>query len=762
MRNVSKKILGIATAAMMVSSVLTFAACGDDSYKGEKVDGFVSVKDGNVEISSNGGFVVERGDYVYFINGVEEYTASNSYGDVVKGALMCISKSDLKDGNYDNAKIVVPSLFAAQNFNAGIYIFGDYVYYATPTNDANLKGETMNTQIDFKRAKLDGSEAPMKEPYFRLKSNSSTYRFVQVAGVDRNNDGEDDVFCLYEEDSKLKSYNTATDEHTVLVSGAKSSFVYDTTDPTNPNVYYTMSVVYDAEKTNSTTASYDQIYCVNAAARVSEVNASAASYTVEGGRTYDFDEAAMKKNAESKGYDLSDYTTYPYVNLGGLVLDGVGYASAQVTQFNDEKDLSKASEPQGYNYTITSYQTSGESSGVYFTRAKCVTNESESATSKLYYVTDERDSWNSVTANEVEKCDGVDVVAKDTTNASSSALFAVETVNGARKHSYIYLSNSTLYKAEAATDGTEINTVAMAYELSSITLWKTEGEYLYFYGTGTNGNNVSRINYTGDKKAYNDLLVTDEYSPVTLSLVDWSNSWYKPEFVTVKDNDGGDVQILLYPNAQSYAGGSTSYDYIYAAKIGSTEQILKDNEDYEAYEEYLDSYSDSANTQNLIKFFFGCNETVSQESEEEYNTKLFEEVKGKFASVNEAGETVVPELRKADTYIAKVSRMTEDDAEAITEAWHDSLPVPDDDDGETESTWPDWATWLIVIGSVVVVAAAVIIPAVIVTRKKKAEKLEAEATVNAYKRRKIDTTDDKSIDVYADEEEESVDDNSEE
>ena len=37
-------------------------------------------------------------------------------------------------------------------------------------------------------------------------------------------------------------------------------------------------------------------------------------------------------------------------------------------------------------------------------------------------------------------------------------------------------------------------------------------------------------------------------------------------------------------------------------------------------------------------------------------------------------------------------------------------------------------------------------------KKKKAKKAEDEATVNAYKRKKIDTTDDKSIDVYAEEE----------
>ena len=48
------------------------------------------------EVVSNGGFVVEKGNYVYFINGVEAYSSDNTYGTPVKGALMRIAKSDLE------------------------------------------------------------------------------------------------------------------------------------------------------------------------------------------------------------------------------------------------------------------------------------------------------------------------------------------------------------------------------------------------------------------------------------------------------------------------------------------------------------------------------------------------------------------------------------------------------------------------------------------------------------------------------------------
>ena len=205
------KILSLAAALALGVSTLTFTGCGKKGgYKGEEtLAQYQAAMANGDEVSSNGGFVVEKGDYVYFINGVENTTANNGYGAPVKGSLMRISKTDLADGKYDQAKIVVPSLFTAQDFNAGVYIYGDYVYYATPTTDKNVSGQTGNSFIDFKRAKLDGTQAPMGGYYFRL-SASTVYRFVQVAGVDRNNDNEDDVFCLYEDGTALKSYNTAT------------------------------------------------------------------------------------------------------------------------------------------------------------------------------------------------------------------------------------------------------------------------------------------------------------------------------------------------------------------------------------------------------------------------------------------------------------------------------------------------------------------------------------------------------------------------
>lgn len=729
MRNKGKKILGLTLATLLLGSTVSLAGCGSYSYKGDELTpGYVS----DAEVSSNGGFVVEKGEYVYFINGVEGYTAKNKYGKVVKGALMRISKTELNgllNGEDVAAQTVVPSLFVQERQKSGIYIYGDYVYYATPTTDTDEKGNVENSWIDVKRAKIDGSEAPMKGEYLQLSSSSATIkRFVTVDGVDENADGELDVFCLYEESGSLKSYNTATDENTVLVSGAKSSFFYNDADPTDPTVYYTMSVVEDADKQNSHTAAYDQIYSVNAAAQVESYASEGdqVSYTVKGGRTYSFDKEYFDEN------DLSttDYTDFPYVNLGTLVADGIGFSSENNwTQFNNEADKDKTPlEMVGYNYTIKRAQNGG----VYFTKA-AKTSAGDTDTN-LYYIPEERAAdWSAV----IDSNKNADIVLTDSSNTVyDTALYSVTENDGARTHSYFYVNGSTIVKATADANG-EATEITMTEDASSPTLWQVRGDYLYFYGSGTNGNNVSRINANGGKFDY-QWGSQDEYKIQTLACVDWNSSWYKPEFV-------GDV--LLYSNAQSY-GGSTAYNYIYAAKVGTTEEIIAANEAYTAYTDYLDEYSSDTTTQTLIKYFFMTDGVLEQEVIDEYDETIYAQVVEKFSDENEE------KLSKQTAFNALVSKMTEDDAEAIEDGWTNALEQPPVDE-VVENEIPVWAIVLIVVVCALVVAAAVLIPVLVVLHKKKIQKREEEATTNAYKRKKIDMTKDDTIDVYADEEAET-------
>ncbi len=713
MMNKSKKAISLLMATALLGSTLAFAGCGDDKYKG---DALTAGYDSTATVSSNGGFAVEKGEYVYFINGSENYTADNTYGEVEKASLKRISKTELKNGEFASAQTVVPSLFVAQNYDAGIFIYGDYVYYATPTTAKNVHGEIENSQLDFKRAKIDGTEAP-EDYFFRATSNTTNYRFVEVDG---------NVYCLYEDSTAkaLKSYSVATGETTTLVSGASSEFFFDKKDPTNPNVYYTMAVKYNVDSANATEATYNQVYCANATTTVS-VDADKASYTVkiDGAdyKTYDFDE----KYLEEQEIDLSDYTAYPYVNLGKLVLDGVGSKSGN-TQFNKD-DKTASQEPQGYTYTVKRY----ENGGIYFQRSEAV---GEGA--KLYYLTDNRgDAWNTVTANDFVANDKVSLVALNETKASSTAYFEVK--DGV--HTYMYFDGSILKKATANADGTasEIN---LAFEVSGGTMYKTVGDYLYFYSAGTNGNNLQRINYQGTADKYNAILADDEYKPVKVEGIDWDSSWYKPEFV-------GDM--LLYSNAQSYGSGTTAYHYVYATKLGTTAEIIARNEAYEAVNEYIDGYSENSELQSAMEYYFRTgertlfDEVVALDADlfDSYQIDEFEKFVKKFA---EGGE-FAGKLEK--NFFALVGKMTDADAEKVEEEWRNSLPKEDETD-DTDDGMPGWAIALIIVGSLLVVGGVCAV--IVVSQKKKAKKREEDRIVNKYKKETIDTTDDKTIDVYAD------------
>ncbi len=720
MGNKAKKILSLVAAATMATAVLSMTACNGGYYKNDLLDDFVSSP--KTLATSNGGFAVEKDGYIYFINGEEDYTAKNKFGKVVKGSLMRISAADLEAENYENTVTVVPSLFAAQDMNAGIFIYGDYVYYATPTKDKNMKGDVENSWIDFKRSRLDGKTS--KDYYFRLESNSTVYRFVEEDGV---------VYCLYQEGNNLISYNTKTEKHTTLVEGG--TYYFDTTDATSPIVYYTMPVVYRADSAQSTTASYNQLYAVNAAATAKE-NSKEASYTVYEGetaiKTYDFDEDYL----EASGVDLKDYTEYPYVNLGRLLLDGIGDDASEYTQFNNAAEVNDPRPTYYYTYTISH----SANDGVYFKRKA---SGGYDTTDKLYYVAYEQatdTAWKTIAGN-----DSVAKVSRETANANATALYEID---GNGVHSYLYVSGSKIIRATVNADGVA-DLVTVVSNASSPKLWKTDGDYLYYYATGTNGYSINRIYYKGSADDYNPLIKA--YETVTLDYVDVNNAWYAPEMFG---------NTLLYSNAQSYGNGATAYNYIYAAKVGTDAEIETRNKKYNAVvgtdeddKGYIAEYDENADLGKAMRYFFRTGakgESSLFEAVRNEYTKYQKEQYDVFVALFEEGAE--GQLSLESEFIRQVGAMKASDAEAIAESWKNYLRQPDPVEEKEEKGLSTAVIIIIVAAVVLVVAAGVLVPVIILYKKKVARRKEAEATVNAYKRKRVDTTDDKTIDVYADDE----------
>ena len=745
MRNTAKKLFSLVAAATLVTSTLAMTACNEEFYKpANTVEYTPSATTNGID---NGGFSVEKDGYIYYINGKESYTAENVYGDVVKGALMRIKKEDLTAGRYDQSSVVIPMLFVAQNYKAGIFIYGDYVYYATPTADKNMDGEVANTHLDFKRAKLDGTQT-MKDHYFRLSSNSANYRFVEAG------EGEAKaVYCLYEEDGALKSFNTSKPEQPAVVLAKGGTYVFDKEDLSNPNVYYTMKVPYNVDTdAPSNNVSYNQVYCVNAAA-TAEVNAGEASYTVKGGKTYDFDKDWMeaqndkaKKAAKENGteytatYDFNDYSTYPYVNLGSLVLDGVGknYADYEDTRFNGTVEEADCKEWTGYTYTLSAYHNDG----IYFTKA---------SDTKLYYLSEAHGESNAIKANAKAEV----VTSELSTEEQGTALFMVSEENNVRTHTYLYVSDGKIKKA-SRTGNVEKDAIAICKAPENVTLWKTvqngEDSELYYYAAGTNpvtnaassGMQLSRIVYNGADEVYQNLpsLVAEEkYKPVTISYVDFAgaDTWYLPEMY------GG---VLLYANAAAING--TSYNYIYATKI-DLDTVTANNAKYEAaYKAMNETEKDTVKKAMTYYYRTGSTALVKELADAELYKATEYELFTEYVAASQAEGG----FGKETDLISLVGEINDTDKTARKDGWRATLPA-EKETTEEEGGLETWAICLIVAAGVVVLAVAIIVPVMIVS-KKKAEKAAAEATVNAYKRKKIDTTDDKSIDVYADDEDVKV------
>lgn len=192
-----KKVIVLAVA-FLISVLFVLSACGPATL--DHKNGL-----GNLggEVSSNGGFSVVKGDYVYFVNGVASSTDSNEYGKVETGALVRIKKTDLA-APAGKAEIVIPSLFVAGDKTSGVYIFGDHVYFASPATVKNKEGKVENSKLDFVKVNLDGTG---RQILTTVADNTTVYRYVEKDSkvyliLKTVNDDSESVIAIYDADGK--------------------------------------------------------------------------------------------------------------------------------------------------------------------------------------------------------------------------------------------------------------------------------------------------------------------------------------------------------------------------------------------------------------------------------------------------------------------------------------------------------------------------------------------------------------------------------
>ncbi|NCA66601.1 MAG: hypothetical protein EOM87_00905 [Clostridia bacterium] len=258
----TKKLIFTAIVVLIIMAVL-FVGC--QSYS----NSVFSMGDKDAVVESNGGLVVKQGDYIYFVNGYSGYYTTNAkdnwFGNVVKGAIMRVKEGE----DLATAEIIVPKSVMSAYTDSGFSIYGDFIYYVSPSAEETKSGEVMTDVIQFMRTRLDGQETRV---IFQSDSTSLKYKYTPY-GLVYNLDGN--IYC--------KAFNSkhfnAKENGKIIAENVTS-------------VYFPVSKTYD-RATGETLADYffytkssedmydysNKLYVANASGTVNKVIINKFSYT---------------------------------------------------------------------------------------------------------------------------------------------------------------------------------------------------------------------------------------------------------------------------------------------------------------------------------------------------------------------------------------------------------------------------------------------------------------------------------------------------
>lgn len=158
-----KKILkSLFAIVLCVLTCVSFAGCEKETWSKTTND--------TTKVESNGGTTVYHDGWLYFINGTKEVNESNNTGSTIQAGIyraecdkngnvlykektsVQANEEDKDDKEFKNVEPVVKSLTGFAN--GSIHIFGDYLYYVTPSKAKNDEGEMLTGKLAFRRYDL--------------------------------------------------------------------------------------------------------------------------------------------------------------------------------------------------------------------------------------------------------------------------------------------------------------------------------------------------------------------------------------------------------------------------------------------------------------------------------------------------------------------------------------------------------------------------------------------------------------------------------
>lgn len=440
------KIIILCLVVCMALSI--FVACENTKY-----GPIGTTEDSDKVAQNNGGLVVQQGKYLYYVNGMDSLEnitkpEDNYFGKAsVKGSIM---KSRVaEDGSLVDTAVVVPKMMYTTASNGGIYVYGEWIYYLSPSTKTDNQSNVLTSEAVAMRTKIDGTET---QEIAYLSSNSIQYVFTENALIYYKDNAI--VKKGYNASKVDKNESTLASDVTSTLFTEKSTTIFFTKASEdkarqNNNIY---AVVNGEVKEITTDATYEgsaedlskqftykllKYDTKENALYYSKVSSSSVSSKITYTCGYKFDETFAFDTTKEKKYAVSELSTFVPVSFDTGLLD---MSAAEL----------KLYKPIADNAFVNDTQTMATLSA---TGAKVVSIDS----TNMYYIL----SNNLFKVEYGNKNAVVQKVSEDAINTSWLSISILE--QGTGKYMY-YIDNtySYLFRMDLTTFKSEPNNVVFA------------------------------------------------------------------------------------------------------------------------------------------------------------------------------------------------------------------------------------------------------------------------------------------------------------
>lgn len=302
-----KKILsGVLTLALVVLSCITLTGCSkknDFSLTG---------------VASNGGMAVVKDGYMYYIGGGTDKLSDPDWR-MVDASSIYKRKVDASNNPVDGTEPELVYRGIAGFENGELFIFGEYLYFATPSAKKSNTAQTMTDRTSFCRVRLDGKKYEVL--YTTETADDLTYAYYTPS--------DKELYLVILEGEDLYSVNIAKDKvieiATDVVDVAFSS-EFGRGNGADPYLFYTL-----APSENYLTQNGYVVYQATADGKTNKAIASGEDfglYEIKFGYLYFSADDKIYRTTTSAGLDKTNIISYKayddpfFTENGGVVASG--------------------------------------------------------------------------------------------------------------------------------------------------------------------------------------------------------------------------------------------------------------------------------------------------------------------------------------------------------------------------------------------------------------------------------------------------------